>query len=217
MNERNNEYTEKIWAYLHGEMDESEVKEILALARHDDKLARLIEERKRLNTFLHSSLQILPRSVEELARDMQVEVEPAPSRQRPLLLFPSWTRAAQLAAACLVALLVLQVAIPRGPVHWGATQVVLLETTRSVDEVASVKRFNGRDVKQACAALQKAITDEYGGRSGPENVRWDLRMSVIEFAGGKFEVSILGSIPQDDPRTFDERNGVIACGSRCPG
>ena len=53
MNEGSNEYTEKIWAYLHGERDESEVKEILALARHDDKLARLIEERKRLNTFLH--------------------------------------------------------------------------------------------------------------------------------------------------------------------
>ena len=204
MTDRSDRLTEQIWTYIHGELDPDAARDLLARAGDDPEVARRIEQTRRMEAFLTTSLKTTPRTIDDLVAGLENEPEMEVDAKRPLIAFPSWARTAQLAAACAAALFVVYVAVPRGPVQWSSTQIVLLESTRADhDPSLPATQLDIPGIERACADLRDRIEDAYLAVRREEDAAWRMRLSVTEFAGGKFEIQVAGETRDQPPRAME--------------
>jgi hypothetical protein len=203
MTDPNENLAEQIWSHVHGELDTDKARHLLSRADRDPELANRIAECKRLDLFMSSSLKVTPRTTEDLVGAFLVEEPYVPPGNKPLILFPSWTRAIQLSAACAAVLVVLCVIFPRGDLQWSRTEIALLDTTRSGTESPRPSALDRREIRAACARLQESIKEAHRETAGDDSLRWKLGVSITEFAGGSFELRVHGPARHDPERTVE--------------
>jgi len=166
---------EKIWAYVHGEMEAPERTSIERAAKQDAELAEEIQRVNSLNGRLRALLPLTEwtsedledRILEALERDLPEGRAPSQPAEKPIV-FPrieidisSWairwwaTGIAAVAASLLVFGGVVHYV--NGPVGWSQPEFAVLQYRGSGDE----SLYSKEDAAYCLSALKKALHDEY--------------------------------------------------------
>ena len=190
MNELNDDLKEKIWQHIHGELDEQADQELRSMARENETIARAIHARHDLDSLITEAIkEENPFAAESHKTVSSLPLEKSTVKGQ-MIPFPMWRQAAGIAAVFVIVLSGVYLTIPRGNLHWSATQIGLLDQTRSVDPSSEGSRLDRSSVKKICSDLRKVIDTHYEGALGGEGQTWELRLVVTEHAKGALEVRV---------------------------
>ena len=203
MAEQLNDLTQKIWMHIHGELDEQADRELREQIREHADVARAFRARHELDLLIGEAVKAesaLPAAPEEATPAAH---PPDGVSAGTIVAIPLWVWATRIAAVFAVLLAGLYLAVPRGPVQWGPTQVTRLNQTRSADAASDEQGLDPSAIRKTCADLRRAIEDGYeGAREVGEEQTWRLGLSVIEHAEGAFEVQVAGRQAGEQQLTF---------------
>jgi hypothetical protein len=190
-----NRPSDRIWAYLHNEMNEAEKEAFLQALNEDPKL----NDRFRNCSKTHQEIQdVLPtleneeplESIEkkllaEWEADHPEHAETAPCRTgRRILTFALPPAAAAAALAVLLSL-----SAGNTPIHWQKTGYGAAPQRRG--QAAGIPHYSRDELKQVDRILRHSIETAYG-RLTESPAPWELQIRLQEVAGGALLAEISG-------------------------
>lgn len=187
MAELNDELEEKIWMYLHDELDVQAMDDLLAEVARDDELARAFQARNELDLILADAFE--PHDSHDAKPNSIVGARPTPEGDPgKILAFPVWRRITQLAAVLAVVVGLVYVLAPQDDLRWRTTQFARLDQSRAGGPTEQ-SVLDASAVKRACADLKQLVSDGYGDE---DRDPWHMKLLVSEHAGGAFEIRVEG-------------------------
>lgn len=216
---------ERIWAYVHGEMEVSERVAIEQAAAEDPELAAELERLESLNANLRQLIplaewtdqELEDRVLEALEQDLPDEEEAGRPAAEPIA-FPTpgidisawairlWSTGIAAAAASLF-IFGGVVHHLNGPIGWSQPEFAVTQY-RGADEFL----YSMEDAATCLSALKKALHDEYT-RLAPGKTRWQLRFRFGETPATKLKVEIHATDGRPAPvrQWAEEYDSVAGC------
>lgn len=204
--------TDRIWAYVHGQMSRRERKDMERSLQEDPELRQALEDVKQADSTLRALMPIAEWQEEELpdrilqsieadskkaARDARRESGTAALRRLIDMFRVPQFRLAPLAVATAVALLLL-VCMPyftRDPIRWDSPEFVPMEYRGDPAQGPGV--YTRADAKACLSLVKKALGNEIERSRGIDG-RWRLSFRFDELPKGKFIVRVTarGAAPE---------------------
>ena len=188
----NSDSSERIWKFLHGEMETDERAAFAESVRVDPQLASELRAQRQLHLLLVNAGRdaLVDRLLEEYEAE-ETMAPPAPCKGRRLD-FPGRSTLLALAACAVVVAGLFWAMLPRGPLRWDPPQVIAT-AYRKGDEPAPPGKYTKEELLNAARRLMREVDRAAREVQDPaleELSQLSLRLSIEEIFAGQVFISV---------------------------